>query len=357
MGREATDRKPVADRTATAVRAVVGVLPDGEPLYAPFGTMVIAGPVAQCHLCGGWFRSVGAHLKAHGWGRADYREALGLERGQSLEGEDTRRRRAGAMRRRRTSDSAVRAGCRVGREMASSGELAWAAASAARGRRQPEQRRRKTLRTLASISPRARAEGTTRASVARLRDVADRVAAAAGYDCLGDLVRERVAAGSSLAGISRESGLHKDWLTRHLAKVDPAAAHDIAEAVSGPSPVRHDVKVQGRLRALGFDDVQAYLRWQHVGECRSIRSISLELGMSRQAVEAALCRHGIPITRHATTRERCRQRATGVATRFGHTDIHGYLADRRALGMSWRAIAAECGMHATWLRRRAGLRD
>jgi hypothetical protein len=33
-----------------------------------------------------------------------------------------------------------------------------------------------------------------------------------------------MADGASLAEISREAGLHKDWLSRHLARVDPAAA-------------------------------------------------------------------------------------------------------------------------------------
>jgi lambda repressor-like predicted transcriptional regulator len=41
-------------------------------------------------------------------------------------------------------------------------------------------------------------------------------------------VRDRVEAGASLAAISREAGLHKDWLCRKLASVDPETASLVA---------------------------------------------------------------------------------------------------------------------------------
>src|ERR1700754_3165815 len=94
-------RAPSIQARARSVHEVIGVLPDGTPHYAPIGLVVSDGPVVMCHLCGGWFRSVLAHLRSHGWNQAGYRAAFGLERGQSLEGSATRERRAVALTIRR----------------------------------------------------------------------------------------------------------------------------------------------------------------------------------------------------------------------------------------------------------------
>ncbi|TCK25802.1 hypothetical protein [Pseudonocardia endophytica] len=335
----------------------VGELSDGTVHFVPIGEMEIDEEAARCHLCGDWFRSVGVHLRVHGWDRAGYRDAFGLERGQSLESLTTQRRRSTALTRRRARDPRVRAGCETGLRWATSGELTRAAATSARGRRQPEQRRRKTVRALESISVRARAEATTRASVARLRDTADRVARSAGHDSIGDLVRERVGAGASLAELSREAGLHKDWLCRHLATIDPESAEEIRPLVSGPRPVRHDAALRERVGAAGFDDVGDYLRRRHLTEHRTVASIATELGVSRPSVDAAMTRHGVPVTVHAAVRRRTEERAAAVATDFGYACLADYLHARRSVGLSWRRIAHECGQPATWLRRRSGLPD
>lgn len=337
-----------------AASTAVGVLDDGTEFHVAIGRLETSGELVRCHLCGGWFRSVGAHLRAHGWDRARYRAAFGLERGQSLEGEVTRRRRARAMRHRRAHDPAVRAGCEIGLRWAATGRLSRAAAAAAQGRRQPEQRRRKTLRALAAISVQVRAEATTRASVARLRETADGVAEAAGHASIGSLVRDRVAAGESLAGLSRAAGLHKDWLTRHLPTVDPDTARDIAVMVSGPRRPRHDTGLLERIRQVGFDDVGSFLRLRHLQEHRSVRSIAEEVGMSRHAIQAAMTRHGVTRTPHTTLRRRNRELADAAAAAVGTDDLARWLADRRSAGLSWRRIADECGRPPTWLRRYAG---
>jgi hypothetical protein len=41
---------------------------------------------------------------------------------------------------------------------------------------------------------------------------------------VGSLVAARTAEGQSLAAVSREIGMHKDWLSRHPAQLDPMAA-------------------------------------------------------------------------------------------------------------------------------------
>lgn len=320
-------------------------------LAVPTGVVVRDGPHVQCHLCGGWYRSVLAHIRVHGWDQRAYREAFGLERREPLEGEITRRRRSDALRLRRVVDPTVRAGCEAGQELARSGDLTRAAAEAARGRRQPEQRRRKTLLTLAGISPEARAAGARRHADTRLRRTAAEAAGRLGHPDIGSLVRYRVEAGHSLARISRDAGLHKDWLCRHLASVDPAAARHAA----GVAPHRPDAPWLPVVQALGFADVAAYLVDRHVTRRRTVAAIAAEMGVRHGTVETALARHELSRTPHAASRAQCEDRATAVAERFGHADLDSYMAARRAVGLSWRAIAAECGQPPSWIRRRAGL--
>lgn len=320
--------------------------------HAPTGTVVREGDQVLCHLCGRWFRSVVAHLRSHGWDHLSYREEFGLERGESLEGTDTRQRRAAAMRTRRAVDPAVRAGCEHGERWLRSGALTKAAADAARGHKQPAQRRRKTLRTLAGISPAARAAGSRRHALEQLRLTASEAALRLGFTDIGTLVRDRVAAGASLAAISREAGLHKDWLCRHLAIVDP----DAAAAVAGITACRRlDAPWLPVLGPLGFTCVRDYLQDRHVLRHQSVKAISLEVGFSRSAVETALARHNVTKVLHATSRQHRADREAAVAARFGFPDIAAYLSDRRAAGVSWRAVAAECGQPPSWVRRRAGV--
>src|ERR1700761_2572310 len=133
-----------------AAQPVVGVLADGTPYYAPIGEIVSDGTTVTCHLCGRSLKSVTAHLRAHGWTKADYCETFGLERGQSLEGEETRKQRAASFAPRLIFDPAVREGSAAGRRRAADGELARDAARASTGRPLPEQRRRTTARAAAA---------------------------------------------------------------------------------------------------------------------------------------------------------------------------------------------------------------
>ncbi|HEY0449225.1 hypothetical protein [Actinophytocola sp.] len=213
-----------------------------------------------------------------------------------------------------------------------------------------EQRRRKTLRTLAGITLEARAAGSRRHADDRLRRVARHAAETLGYKDIGTLVRDRTAAGASLAAISREAGLHKDWLCRHLETVAPAVADEVTRSGRG-----WDARWLPIVRRLGFADVAAYLTDRHVLRHRTVSAIAAEVGLPRPAVDSALTRHGVRRTPHATSRARRDDRASAVAARFGHPTLDAYLADRRAAGLSWRAIAAECGQPQTWVRRRAGL--
>jgi AraC-like DNA-binding protein len=349
-GRATAGQRPAAARPpGHGIRAVVGVLADGTPCYAPVGEVVVAGALVTCHLCGRLLRSVTAHLKAHGWTKQAYCEAFGLERGQSLEGAETRKRRAAAFTARLVFDPAVREGSAAGRERARAGALARDAAAAARGRPIPEQRRRKVMGALSAIPPGAVAQANAERARRRLAEAAAAAARRAGYPDIGTLVRARAADGASLAAISREAGLHKDWLSRHLGQVDPGTA----AALRPLRQARWDAAWQSALHRLGFGDVPSYLRERHLAQHWTASAIAAEAGLSHHAVASALRRHGLVQTPHAAKRHASRQRAAEVAARMGFDSIACYLGQRRAAGWTWQAMAAESGQPPSWIRRQA----
>jgi hypothetical protein len=332
---------------------VVGVLADGTPYYAPVGEIVSDGTTVVCHLCGRSLKSVAAHLRAHGWTKAAYCEAFGLERGQPLEGRETRKRRAASFTPRLIFDPAIRAGSAAGRQRAAAGALARDAARASTGRPLPEQRRRKAARAAAAASSEAAAQANRERAARHRTEVAARVASEQGYPTLGAYVLARVAVGASLAVISREAGLHKDWLHRHLAEVDPAVA-----AAVRPGPAGRDgPRWLQAVAALGFADVPSYLRDRHLVRHQTVSAIGGEVGMSNHAVAAALTRHGLARTAHAGKRKAARERVAQVAAVLGVDSMPRYVADRRAAGWTWQAIAAECSQPASWVRRQAALPD
>jgi hypothetical protein len=342
--------RPARRGPAQALHPVVGVLADGTPFYAPIGEVASDGTTVTCHLCGQARRSVTAHLRVHGWTKDAYCEAFGLERGQSLEGQETRKLRAAAFSARLVFDPAIRAGSATGRQRARTGELTRDAARAGAGRPVPEQRRRKAVAARASM-PREVVVRANRDRAARhLAQVADAVARQHGYPDLQAFVVARVEAGASLAAISREAGLHKDWLARHLADIAPG----VAEVARQLRPDRSDARWLAAIAALGCTDVGAYLLDRHITQRRSVTAIGAEVGMSHHAVEAALARHGLAVTAHAARRHAAVTRAADVAAALGYSSIGSYISDRRGAGRSWRAMAAESGQPATWLRRHGG---
>jgi len=339
--------RPASPRSGRPPCPPVGMLADGTPFYAPIGEVAVDGPLVTCHLCGRALRSVTAHLRVHGWTKQAYCEAFGLERGQSLEGQETRKLRAAAFTSRLVFDPAVRAGSAAGRERARTGELTRDAAAAARGRRHPEQRRRKARPALAAGQAAVIAQANTERARARLARVAADVARRHGYPDIGAFVLARAAGGASLAAISREAGLHKDWLSRHLGGIDPAAA---AAVLSGRS-ARCDARWLPVLDRLGYADVAGYLAERHLVQHRTVNAIAAEVGMSHHAVVLALRRHGLAPAAHAAKRHAASERAARVAARHGFGSITAYITDRRAAGWTWRAIAGESGQPPSWLRR------
>ena len=184
----------------------MAVLADGTPAFAPIGEVVVTGSRVVCHLCGRALRSVTAHLRVHGYTKEAYCAAFGLERGQPLEGPDTRKLRAAALTSRLVFDHAFRTGSAAGRQRARTGELTRDAATAATGRPHPEQRRRKARQALAGIPAEAVARANAERASRHVAGVAAEVASQQGYPDLGAFVLARTADGASLAAISRQAG-------------------------------------------------------------------------------------------------------------------------------------------------------
>jgi ROS/MUCR transcriptional regulator protein len=335
--------------TRHAIRPVAGVLADGTPYYAPIGEIISDGATVTCHLCGRSLKSVAAHLRAHGWTKAAYCAAFGLERGQPLEGLETRKRRAASFAPRLIFDPAIRSGSAAGRRRAATGELAQDAARASTGRPLPEQRRRRAARAAAAANSDTAAQANRDRAARHRAEIAARVAREQGYPTLAAYVLARTSSGASLAAISRESGLHKDWLHRHLAQLDPA----VAAAVRQESAERDGPRWLQAVTKLGFADVPSYLRDRHLVRHQPVSAIASEIGISNHAVAAAMTRHGVARTAHAGKRSAARERVARVQAVLGVDSVPSYVAGRRAAGWTWQAIAAECGQPPTWLRRQA----
>jgi transposase len=329
---------------------VVGALADGTAFYAPIGEVLVEGSLVTCHLCGRSLRSVAAHLASHGWTKQQYCEAFGLERGQSLEGPETRKLRSAAFTARLLFEPAIRQGSAEGHQRARAGDLARDAAAAARGRPFPQQRRRKVKLAGAAIPSAAAAQARADAASRRRMAIADQVARLHGYPDIGAFILARMRDGASMAAISGEAGLHKDWVSRHLARIDHAAA-DLARQQAGERP---DLRWRPAVRRLGYPDVATYLRERHLEQHQTVNAIAAEIGVSHHAVSAALRRHGLDPVAHAARCHQAQRRAADVAAGLGYPDIAAYISDRRSGGWTWAAIAAESGQPQTWLRRHAG---
>ncbi len=356
VGRSGGRGRPAVGRSGGRSRPAVGMLADGTAFYAPIGAVIVDDTLVTCHLCGRSLRSVTAHLRMHGWTKEAYCAAFGLERHQSLEGPETRKLRAAALASRLVFEPAIRDGSAAGRDRARAGDLTRDAAAAAKGRRLPEQRRRKALRALAAIPPAAVAQANRDRAGRHLARVASGAARRRGYPDIGAYVLARVADGASLAAISREAGLHKDWLSRHLGDVDPVAA----AAAQQRGPDRWDARWLPALRRLGFPDVPSYLHERHIVQHQTLNAMAAEVGLSHHAVESALRRHGLARMAHAAKRHAAGQRAAHVAADLGFGSVADYVAQRRAAGWTWQAISTEAGQPQSWLRRqvmpRPGLR-
>ena len=349
MSAETNSVVPAARRPGPALAPVLAVLADGTPAFAPIGEVVIVDGRVVCHLCGRALRSVTAHLRVHGYTKEAYCAAFGLERGQSLEGPDTRKLRAAALTSRLVFDVAFRTGSAAGRQRARAGELTRDAAAAATGRRYPEQRRRKARRALAGIPAEAVAQANAERASRHVARVADEVARRSRVSGPRG-VRPGPAGGRGQPGGDQPRGR----AAQGLAVPPPRGRRPRGgAAVPRQRPARPDAHWRSALHRLGFPDVPSYLQERHVRQHRTVNAMAAEIGVTHHAIESALRRHGLDRVAHAATRHAADERAAQVAARLGVDSLGGYLRQRRAAGWTWRALAAESGQPESWLRRQA----
>jgi protein-disulfide isomerase-like protein with CxxC motif len=105
------------------------------------------------------------------------------------------------------------------------------------------------------------------------------------------------------------------------------------------------------------DDVASYLRQRHIADHASVNTIATEVGLSFHTVKAALQRHQITVSPHATKRHILDSRTREVAAELGADSIADFVKERLAMGRTWRAIAAETGQPESWLRRQCASRN
>lgn len=116
-------------RTRTSGHGHLWRLPDGTGLHAPYATLVRSedGTAVCCHMCGRWFRHLGAHVRVHELSAADYRDKLGLLKTAPLAAADVCATIADRQRAAYRADPAMRSRFAEGQQMARSGQLAWVA--------------------------------------------------------------------------------------------------------------------------------------------------------------------------------------------------------------------------------------
>jgi hypothetical protein len=244
-----------------------------------------------------------------------------------LKGPETRKLRAAALTARLVFDPAIRDGSAAGRQRARAGDLTRDAAAAARGRPFAEGRRRKAARAFAAIPPAVIAQANRDRADRYLAAVVADVARRHGHPDIQAFVTAQMQAGASLAAISRAAGLHKDWLSRHLGRVDPAAAG--GARLGGTD--RHDVPWLPALRRLGYQDVAVYLQERHLVQRRTVNAIATETDLPPCCrVRIAAARAGPhPAGREAARGPEARRRRRGGPRLRHHRRLHPSAQGRR----------------------------
>jgi hypothetical protein len=202
---------------------VVDCAVDGTPLYAPRGELPVEvdGSAVQCHLCGGWFRTLAsAHvLHAHGMTAADYKRLVGLNPRHPLQARDLSARRAEQIRRQIATDPRLRHAMAAGVALARDGELQRRAREEQRERPVPIERERQLAQSGTRL-------GAGRA--AAFRERREQRAQALGYQDLEEYYRSRYV---------RDRTRLED-LAAELACSESAVRGDLRRLALGPDRTR-----------------------------------------------------------------------------------------------------------------------
>ena len=195
--RSGTERDAIGGSRSDLSHEHLWIADDGTGLHAPPGRLVRDPATGElcCHVCGEFFRSLGAHVRAHGYTADEYRRVMGLARTRALTSSAVSDAISLRQRRRFATSSEHRSALAVGHEMARDGRLSTMARTDSGLR--PE-----------AASSQARARDRGRATQAHRRDAEMR-------DCRervdgGDFPRwlgEAYANGASLEELGRSLGI------------------------------------------------------------------------------------------------------------------------------------------------------
>lgn len=222
-------------------------LPDGTGLHAPYGELVAEEGTSRlcCHLCGRWYVSLGAHVRAHGHTADTYRLAMGLCTTQPLTSTPLSatiaKRQAEGYRR----DPELRARLDAGRQTLRAGPRP-AAGSA---HDEPAQRR---LRRAAAL-----AAGRRTVAARRAQEPARRLAAW-GHPSLHDFLRCAHSDGASLDDLARQTGLGRARLRQEVraAGIEARAVGSNSAAAKRSRAVTHEAAAA---RRVGAGDIHTWL--------------------------------------------------------------------------------------------------
>lgn len=252
MERPAPDGAPHGEVAEDPLRhAHLWSLPDGTGLHAPRGQLVREEGTGRacCHLCGRWFRSLGSHLRAHGWTAEAYREAMGVCATHPLTAPDVSSAIAARQSRAYRRDPEVRARLAIGQDLARTGELGRSAADGeayARDRSPRTEARNDALHRGRQTAARRRA-GELRVRLTAL-----------GYRDLSTYLRDAHGAGTTLEELAAATGLGRARLREAMVE---AGVTPRRQGFNRPDARRSRARTADAVAAarVGTDDLLGWL--------------------------------------------------------------------------------------------------
>lgn len=184
-------------------------LADGTGLHAPTGELVVEEGTGRlcCHLCGGWYRSLGSHVRTHGHTADSYRAELGLCKGDPLTHDGLSAAISLRQRAAYQVNEDVRERLAAGQQQARSGELSRIAARS----------RGQAPLSAGAVSRQSAALAAGRRTVARRRDAAlSELVENSDSPDLASYLRARYQQGANLAELAGETGLGRALLRAEM---------------------------------------------------------------------------------------------------------------------------------------------
>lgn len=227
-------------------------LADGTGLHAPHGELAVEEGTGRlcCHLCGHWFRSLGSHVRAHGYTAETYRAELGLCRGEPLTDKELSAAISARQKVAFEANETIRELFAVGQGMARCGALGRAAAQA----------RAENPLPASALARQTRALKSGRDTVASQRKAAlERLLEESGKRDLPSYLRDRYQHGASLAQLASETGLGRARLRAEVQAAGIATRNSGQNTPAGRRS-RAVAAETAAARRVGTDDLLEWLR-------------------------------------------------------------------------------------------------